>query len=71
MLAHHPVAEIDVGGVLALFLFFGLYLGACWATAKYAERKGQNFAVFFLLGVLISPIVAWIAAMIIRDPRRE
>ena len=56
-------------GLLALLLLFALYFWICWAIAKYAERKGQNFALFFLLGLLVSPIVSFIVALVVRDPR--
>jgi hypothetical protein len=69
------IADIDLdsggaaGGLLLLFLLFGLYFWLCWSIARYAERKGQNPALFFTLGVLVSPIVSGITALLIRDPR--
>jgi ABC-type multidrug transport system permease subunit len=60
----------SIGGLLVLALFFGLYLALCWSIAKYAERKGQNLALFFVLGLLVSPIVSFISALLINDPRQ-
>jgi hypothetical protein len=59
-----------IGAVLFLSIFL-LYFAACWWIAKYAERKGQNLALFFLLGVLVSPIISLIAALLVRDPRDD
>jgi hypothetical protein len=58
-----------IGASLIFTVVFGLYLWLCWSIAKYAERKGENPALFFALGVLVSPIISFVAAVLVRDPR--
>jgi hypothetical protein len=63
-----PYLYIDWGTMIGVGLvLFIPYLLASWAIARYAARKGQSFAGFLLLGLLISPIISLIVALVIED----
>ena len=65
MLAYlDPGAGTFVGVAL---VGFALYFAICWWIARYAEGKGQSFIGFLLLGVLVSPIISLIVALVIDD----
>jgi hypothetical protein len=59
-----PGAGTIVG--VGLFIFV-IYFLICWWIARYAERKGQSFIAFLLLGVLVSPIISLIVALVIDE----
>jgi hypothetical protein len=50
--------------VLALCVLFGVISGAV------ASSRGHNFVPFFILGAVISPLLAIILAFVISPPRR-
>lgn len=52
---------------LIVFAIVTVWLGASFFVAKYAERKGQSFLGFALLGILVSPLISLIAAIIVGD----
>ena len=56
---------------MGLTLFFvaaaGFYLFAVWLFADYAESRGYSFLLFFLLGLVISPLVSGLAALVAPD----
>jgi uncharacterized membrane protein YedE/YeeE len=62
--ASGPSAATIVGVGLVIFV---IYFAICWWIARYAERKGQSFIGFLLLGVLVSPIISLIVALVIDD----
>jgi Short C-terminal domain len=59
-----PSAGAIVGVVLVISV---IYFAICWWIARYAESKGQSFLGFLLLGVLVSPIISLIVALVIDD----
>ena len=69
------IAYIDPGSDdgLGLPVFLGVFVAvALWITlsffvARYAEGKGQSFAGFLLLGILISPVLAAVGALLVGD----
>jgi hypothetical protein len=52
-------------------LFFvacvGFYLFATWLFADYAESRGYSFLLFFLVGLIASPLVSGLAALVAPD----
>ena len=56
-------------GVIALFSLIG-YLGLVFLIAWVADQRGQNGALWFLLALFTSPIVAALLLLIITSPRR-
>ena len=47
--------------------FAGFYLFAVWVFADYAESRGYGFLLFFLLGLVVSPLVSGLAALVAPD----
>ena len=56
-------------GVIALFSLVG-YLALVFLVAWVAGQRGQNAALWYLLALFTSPIVAWLLLLIITSPRR-
>ncbi len=54
-------------GPLEVLVLLLLYVLPSVLVAKYAERKGQSFALFLVLGLLVSWIVSLIVAVVMRD----
>ena len=60
--------NIDTDAISAdfsTFAFVGLFLldlGFCFYVAETAKAKGRSWAVFFVLCLLVSPILIWIVA---------
>lgn len=57
----------SIGPFELFFLFFALafWIVPSYLVAKYAERKGQNFLLFLLLGLATSFVVSWIIALLV------
>ena len=45
----------------------GVYIFAAWLFADYAESRGYSFPLFFLLGLIISPLVSGLLALVVPD----
>ena len=54
-------------GGLELVIIIFVWIAPTVAIAKYAESKGQSFALFLLLGLLVSWVVSLIAALLVTD----
>ncbi len=58
----------DAGTIVAVGLVgFVIYFLICWWIARHAESKGHSFIGFLLLGLLISPIISLIVALVIDE----
>ena len=57
---------------LALFvLLVLLWAVPSYLIARYAGRKGHSFGGFLLLGLVISPIVSGIVALLVADRSQQ
>ena len=68
------LADASGGGALALgpvelLIILVVWLVPTFLIARWASRKGHSFAVFLLLGLLVSPIVSLIVAAVVSDRR--
>jgi hypothetical protein len=64
------LAYLDTNATTILgigLLGFVIYCAICWWIARYAEKKGQSFILFLLLGLLVSPIISLIVALFIDE----
>ncbi len=59
----------NVGPLERLILIVPLWILPSYLVAKDAERKGQSFAIFMFIGLIVGWFITGIAALIIRDPR--
>ena len=59
----------NIGPLELLILIVPLWIFPSYLVAKYAERKGQSFAAFMFIGLIVGWFITGIAALIIRDPR--
>ena len=55
--------------ILVLISAFTVWLWFSFVVARYAERNGQSFLAFVLLGLLVSPFIALIAAVLVGERR--
>jgi hypothetical protein len=58
-----------VHGVLLVLVLAALWLLPSWLVAAYARRKGYSFALFLLLGLIVSWVLALLVALVLRDRR--
>jgi hypothetical protein len=61
------LASLSPSVVLAVLLLCVLYTVLCWAIARHAQHKGQSFALFFGLGMMVSPLISLIVALFIDE----
>ena len=51
--------------LLLYFLFIGVYLWLCYEVAKYAERRGHGFWLFFFISLFLNPVVGYMIAAVV------
>jgi len=56
-------------GPVEAFIIIFVWIAPAVLIAKYAESKGQSFAAFLLIGLLVSWVVSAIAALLVTDRR--
>jgi hypothetical protein len=56
-------------GALEPVIIILIWIVPAVLIARYAQRKGHSFAVFLLIGLLISWVVSGIAALLVSDRR--
>jgi ABC-type sulfate transport system permease subunit len=61
------LASLSLAAALAVLLLCVLYVALCWAIARHASNKGQSFALFFTLGLIVSPLISLIVALFIDE----
>jgi hypothetical protein len=61
------LASLNLATALAVLLLCVLYVVLCWGIARHAQRKGQSFALFFGLGLMVSPLISLIVALFIDE----
>lgn len=54
--------------VVALLVVLAFYFGQAYLAGWVADRKGRNFAVYLVAGLIIGPLVLLIALVL---PRRR
>jgi len=52
-------------------VFFLMWFGLCVFTGAVASNKGRSFIGFFLLAIFISPIIALIIVLCVRDLKNK
>ena len=54
--------------VIPLILaFIALYLWMCYEVGKYAKKKGRGFWLFFVICLIVNPIIGYIIAALIGE----
>jgi len=59
----------NIGPIELAILIVPLWILPAYLVAKYAERKGQSFAAFMFIGLIVGWFITGIGALLIRDPR--
>jgi hypothetical protein len=59
------------GEIALAFALIGLYVWVCTLVATYADRRGRSYLVFLMVGLLTSPLVALVAAVVLGEPPEE
>ena len=60
--------------LLGLLVLVPIWIVLCVLVAKWAERKGQSFWAYLLIGLLLSPAIALIVLLgvvAVREDRRD
>jgi hypothetical protein len=68
-----PGSGSNVLGIVIFILLLAIYFVPAIVVARYAANKGHSFALFLILGLLVSWLIALIVALIVEDrtkPRR-
>jgi ABC-type molybdate transport system permease subunit len=60
---------VDVSSAFAVVAMFS-YLALVFLVAWVADQRGQNGALWYLLALFTSPIVAGLLLLVITSPRR-
>ena len=53
---------IPIFGMIMILGFITLLIGLCFLIADMAQAKGRSWLAFFLLSLLISPLITWLIA---------
>ena len=51
-----------IGGFIGILGLITLLIGLCFLIADMAQAKGRSWLAFFLLSLLISPLITWLIA---------
>ncbi len=52
---------------MLIFVIPLLWILPCYLVAKYAEGKGQSFAAFMIIGLVVGWVITGIVALVLRD----
>jgi ABC-type transport system involved in cytochrome bd biosynthesis fused ATPase/permease subunit len=69
-MSHVAYLDSDTAAIpitIVLLVVAAIWIVLSFLVAKFAERKGQNFLGFLLLGLVVSPVIALIAALVIGE----
>jgi putative oligomerization/nucleic acid binding protein len=69
VLAYLDPGSGSVLGPLEVVIVILAWIAPAVLVAKYAESKGQSFAAFLLIGLLVSWVVSAVAALVVTDRR--
>lgn len=56
-------------GPLEVLVIGLLWVGPAILVARYASRKGQSFGVFLIVALVVSWVIALVAALVVEDQR--
>ena len=55
--------------VVVLLIVLAVYFGQAYLAGRVADRKGRNFAVYLVAGLIIGPLILLIALVLPRSHR--
>jgi len=65
------LAASAIHAFFVIVVLFAIWLLPSWLVARYAERKGYSFVGFLIAALLLSWVLAFLAALFLRNRRSD